>query len=174
MKMTNEMIKGIAIEVLKNKKSLEKACIADIGSLCKKYANGDWENRDLFEYCDDIYEFENKVESDIEEYVKEYIADYSDKTWDFFYETAKKVLKAEGQDIDDYDFDWDEMEILIKEMTFKTVEGKDYKYEDFSEMVYDLGDEAFDVPDLSDEWIEYEDDMKSYGNDNGSGWSPAW
>ena len=82
---------------------------------------------------------------------------------------------TDPEDSDEDDFDWDEMEAVVQEMKFKKTDGKtEYKYDDYAELVYDLGNQGYDIPDLTDEWIEYEEDMKSYGDDNGSGWSPSW
>ena len=175
MIMTKEMIKKIANEVMQNEKILIKKCEKDVKKICQDYQEDDYNDRNLFEGCEDGLEFERNVEYDIDEYVKERTAEYSDNADNFIYEIAKKVLNKEGKNINDYEYGWDEVEAIIQEMKFKKVNSDEtFTFDNFAEMVYDLGNKGFFIPDLSEEWKEYEEDKKAFSRYNGSGWSPSW
>ena len=167
MTITNEMARVIAESI--NKEELLRACAKDVRLACSKFNIEDVD----FEYCDDSDDYERKVEEEYEEFVKEACAE-EDNVIDYLYSVTEKLYPEE---IDSINLDWLELDAITKEIEFKNRKGETYRYEEFRELVFELGDKGWKS--LDDNKIykiynEYEEDQKSYGKDNGSGWSYKW
>ena len=167
MTITVEMAKTVASHI--NKDELKRVCIKDVKNACFKF---DIESVD-FDNCEDSYDYERKVEEEYEEFVREVCAE-EDSVVDYLYFVIEEIYPEK---IDLINLDWLELNAITKEILFENKEGKSYNYEEFRDMVFELGDEGWIILDdyeIYKTYNDYEEDQKSYGKDNGSGWSPNW
>ena len=165
--ITKEMAKKIAENI--DKDELMTLSTRDVLGVCDRF---DIESVDMSS-CEDWYEFERKVNEKFEEFVKESCVE-EEATLNYFYSILEK-LYPEYPDID-Y-LDWDELDLISKEIKFKDKDGKTYNFDNFGNLVFGLGEKGMkylDEYEIYRVWDEYEEDQKSYGKDNGSGWSPNW
>lgn len=168
MEITIEMAKKIAKNI--NKKELLNFCIEDVSKASDRF---DIESVDM-SYCEDGYNFERRVNEKFEEFVRESCIEDEEATLNYFYSIIEKLYPEKAESID---LDWNELNEITKQIKFKDKEGNIYSYEDFGDLVFELGEEGMkylDEYEIYRYWDDYEEGQKSYGKDNGSGWSPEW
>ena len=167
MTITEEMAKAVAGKI--NFSELKKFCTEDVKKASSRF---DIESVDFY-YCEDGYDYERRVNDKYEDFVREACAE-EESVSDYFYAIISQLYPEE---IESIELDWEELDAITKEIKFKDREGKEYSYEEFGDLIFELGEEGMnyiDEYDIYRVWNDYEEDQKSYGKDNGSGWSPEW
>lgn len=133
MKLTKEMAKKIAETI--NQDKLLIATIKDVSKACDRF---DIESVDM-SFCEDGYDFERRVNEKFEEFVRESCIEEEDSTINYFYSILEKFYPEEFKSID---LNWDELNLIVKEIKFKDKEGNLFNYEDFGDLVFELGEKG--------------------------------
>lgn len=133
MKLTKEMAKKIAETI--NQDKLLIATIKDVSKACDRF---NIESVDM-SYCEDGYDFERRVNEKFEEFVRESCIEDGGAVLNYFYSILEKLYPEEFKSID---LNWDEINLIVKEIKFKDKEGKIYNFEDFEDLIFELGEKG--------------------------------
>lgn len=154
MKITVEIAKRIAENI--DKDELKKFSTKDVAGASSRF---DIDSVEID--CEDGYSFERKVNEEFEEFVREACVEDEENAINYIYSVIEEIYPEE---IESIDLNWDEINLIVKEIKFKDREGKIYNYEDFGDLVFELGENGLnlDENEIWEIWDENERESKYY------------